>query len=724
MRLFVVKYYRIVVLSGLLLMSMVGIAQEIFVSTSGDDSGKGTIEAPFFSLQRAIQEVKRLKNEGQQDMITVSLREGGYQILKTLHLDGSLSNVLIRAYPGEKVILSGGVSVSNRLLEEVKDYGMGTKQYKLDLSKAGIDNYGKLRNVGFARPYGSAWGELFVNNKPMHLSRWPNKGMIPMGKVKDKGAVPRYNDFSNRGGTIKYDSVRIDKWIEEKDPWMVGYFMWGYADDMVKIADINARRNTITTLSATLYGFGHGEPWRQWYGVNILAELDEVGEYHVDRETGILHFISDEDSIKSLVFSILEDPFFTFYGGSNIIIKGITFECSRGIGLVMDNTQDVVIKGCTFRNLGSLGISIGKGVVPFKEHCHEGTGQVQSGIVGSLQQHSYANSTFNREGGSNNKIIACKFYNLGAGGVILGGGNRVTLEAGNNVVENCVFHDLNRIEKSYRPAVYLTGVGNVVRHCEIYNTPSMAIYIMFGNDHLIEYNYFHDVCVEAEDQGVIYYGRNPTELGNVVRYNYFENIPDHYRTCAIYHDDGACGMTVYGNVFYKAGYWNVLLGGGSDNTYQNNIFIGNKNGIHVDNRLQNWSKAVVAKDGLFDKRLKAVNYTQPPYSLRYPRLLTYVDSMAQPTGNLIENNVFVDIDTLLNGKKEWLDYKATNLTIKGDPGFIEKNLKIFTLKNDAEIFKRLPTFREIPFQKIGLYETIDLPTVLQDNGLRVSVKAD
>ena len=725
MRFFLVKRgLKVLMLMGLLCVARLGGAQELFVTPHGSDSGKGTSDSPFFTLQRAVDEVQKIKDQGNTDWMTISLRKGTYHITQTITIDSSLTNLIIRAYPGEAVVLSGGISIPTHLLEEEQHSGLHGKRYKVNLKAAGISNYGVLRNVGFSRPYGTAWGELFVNNKPLHLSRWPNKGMIPMGKVKNKGSVPRYDDFANRGGVIKYDSARIDKWIHETDAWMAGYFMWGYADDMVKIADINPKQNTITTASATLYGYGHGEPWRQWYGVNILAELDKAGEYYVDRSAGVLHFISDEKSIESLEFSRLEEPFFMLHGASDITIKGITFECARGLGMAMDNTRDVTIKGCTFRNLGSVGITVGKGIEPFADYRHEGTGKSKSGMVGSLQQHNYANSTFNREGGRNNKIISCQFYNLGAGGVVLGGGNRLTLEAGNNVVENCLFHDLNRIEKSYRPAVYLTGVGNVIRHCEIYNTPSMAIYIMFGNNHLIEYNYLHDVCLEAEDQGAIYYGRNPTELGNVVRYNYFENIPDHYRTCAIYHDDGACGMTVYGNVFYKAGYWNVLLGGGSDNIYQNNIFIGNKHGLHVDNRLQNWSKAVIAKDGLFEKRLKAVNYTQSPYREAYPQLSSYLEKAALPTGNLFDNNVFIHVEKLLSGEKEWLEYRSTNLELEIDPGFMDLEKHNFFLKGSSEIYKTLPGFQEIPFHKIGLYETVDLPTVLKKNGIRVGVLND
>ncbi|MDY7396894.1 right-handed parallel beta-helix repeat-containing protein [Aureibaculum sp. 2210JD6-5] len=670
-----------------------------FVSPDGNDTHIGTnLESPFANIQKALETIVAKRVSGSRSPSVIYLRGGHYNIKSTLKIDSTLSNITIQPYKNEKVFFNGGVSFPVDKIEHAPESRIKT----VNLKALGITNYGKLRNVGFARPYGASWGEVFINKKAMHLARWPNETMIPMGKVLDKGSVPRNGDFTHNGGIIEYDSLRISNWAKEKDAWMSGYFMWGYADDMVKIAEIDTIDHTLKTASPTLYGYGDNAAWRNWYGVNILAELDEAGEYYIDKDLGKLYFITNEEDINSFEFSLLEDPFFMLQNTENVTISGITFECSRGLAIAMDNTQNVTISESVFRNLGSLGITIGKGIEPFEDYLHDGTGKPKAGILGSMQQHFYANTTFNREGGHNNKIINCEFYELGAGGVSMGGGDRLTLEAGNNTVENCVFHDLNRIEKSYRPAVHVTGVGNTIAHCEIYNTPSMAIY-MYGNNHIIEYNYIHDVCLEIEDQGAFYYGRDPSELGTIVRYNYFENIPDRFATCAIYNDDGACGLTVFGNVFNKAGKWNVLLGGGSNNKYQNNIFIGNKYGIHVDNRLQNWSKAVL-DDGLYQKRLDIVNYLKPPYIQQYPELETYMEKADLPTGNLVENNVFINVKQLVDGKMEWLDWKKSNLELTEDPGFENWEKHIFSLKENSEVFKKLPGFKKIPFHKIGLYD--------------------
>src|SRR5256885_12601255 len=36
--------------------------------------------------------------------------------------------------------------------------------------------------------------ELFFNDKPMHVARWPNQGFSTYGQVTDKGSVPRNRD--------------------------------------------------------------------------------------------------------------------------------------------------------------------------------------------------------------------------------------------------------------------------------------------------------------------------------------------------------------------------------------------------------------------------------------------------------------------------------------------------------------------------------------------------
>lgn len=598
----------------------------------------GSQKAPYSKLESALKYVHSEREKGRNHPFRILLAKGEYYFEQGFYLDSLMSNLNIEAIPGERIIFSGGKSIPVSLVQEDL---INNRQVKVvDLKKIGIENYGEIKNVGFSRPFKNSWAELFVNGKPMNLSRWPNEGMIPMGKIIDQGSIPRNNDFSNRGAIMEYDSARISSWTFTNDMWISGYFKVGYADDALRLKEIDTQNKTLLTDGPTLYGFGSGQPWNKWFAFNIKEETDLPGEYYLDRKTGQLFFISNEDVINSLNISMLEEPFFEIHKAKNLNIKNIIFEYSRAAIISLCETENVNIQNCVFRNSGDLGIIVGMGIKAFKDYKHEGIGEPTFNTIGSLLQHLYSEQTFYRKGGYNNKIDHCKFYNLGAGGISLGGGNRKTLKAGNNKVSNCLFHSNNRIAKSYRPAIHITGVGNQISNCEIYDTPSMAI-LMNGNNHLIENNYIHDVCLEIEDQGAFYYGRNPSECGTILRNNLFANIPGIYSTCAVYHDDGSCGLTVTDNIFYQTGRYGVIMGGGSDNVYKNNIFINGNTAIHIDKRLQNWAKSLLDKNGLFYKRLNEIKFNEEPYKSAYPYMKDYWPNDSLPKRNIFENNHFI-----------------------------------------------------------------------------------
>jgi hypothetical protein len=588
-------------------------------------------------------------------------------------------DLTIKAYKHEKVRFTGGISIdpesvkpvigSNK--EEIFPSKNRSSVLMVNLSNLGINDYGELRQTGFGHPVKPSWMELFINWNPCHLSRWPNDSSIAIGKVINKGSVADDGDKGNVGGKFTYPGNRPSGWKVSDDIWIFGYFRYGWADDAVKLASIDTIGKTFTTLQPHLYGFSSRKSWNAWYAYNIPEEIDADGEYYIDRKEGILYFYNP-GKIKSLEVSVLDVPFIVIEQTSNITIQGIMFECARGTGVDMRSTNQCLLKDCSLQNLGTYAVSI---------RDSEGSNV-----------------------GKNNGLVNCIISQTGTGGVILSGGNRQTLEAAGNYAENCSISDFNRIGKTYCPGIQISGVGNRISHCEIFNAPHMAIHLS-GNDHLIEYNDIHDVCLVTDDVGALYYGRNPSERGHRVRFNYFHNISDIHSSSAVYHDDGACGMEVSGNVFYKAGSKPVLIGGGSDNRYINNIFIDCRMAIYIDDRLESadWAKPWIASGDLFEKNLNAVKYNSPPYSTRYPELVKYWDeNPGFPKRNVVDKNVFVDIDKVIEGDKKWLEYSDNNFITANNPGFEDKTKGDFSLKGSSEVFKRIAGFKRIPFKKIGI----------------------
>ncbi|SMO40314.1 right-handed parallel beta-helix repeat-containing protein [Solitalea koreensis] len=685
-----------------------------FVSVSGKDSNPGTLEKPFATLQKARDVVSSQRKLHQDAVITVFLRQGSYFLAQSFVLDSLNSGtkqapITYSAYQNEKVSITGGITISpgkavpvtnrnvlSRLLPEAR-----SRVLQVNLKALGIKNYGTIQPKGFGRAYTTTAMELFCNKEAMKPARWPNDSLVPIGKVIDPGSIPRNGDFSHRGGKFTYNVQRPARWTKATDIWISGFFKYGYADDAVKIGNLDTTNKTLTTVQETMYGFESGKIFQRWYAFNLLEEIDEPGEYYIDREAGMLYFLPPVGKLETIELSLTEEPLVVMENAAYVQFKNIIFECSRGMGAYIERGRANKIDHCTFRNLGMVAVSLGKGI-QMDGFQHTGTGQPTSRIIGNLYGHLYDNTTFDREAGSGHVISNCQIYNTGAGGIILGGGNRVTLQRGDNQVVNCRIYNFNRIERSYKAGVNIDGVGNVIRNCEIYNCPGSAI-LLHGNDHLIEYNVIHDAVKDGDDMGAIYYGRDPSELGNKVKNNFFHHIGnEHGVIMAVYHDDGACGMEVTGNVFYKAGSRNIMIGGGNDNVYRNNIFIDCPLAFHLDNRLMGWAKGFVAKDGLYEKRLKAVNYQQAPYSERYPSISNYFkDNPGLPKRNFIEGNVFVNVKSLHNGKPEW-SYIGKNFILNSDPGFVDYEKMNFELLPTSEVYKQLPEFVNIPFSQIGV----------------------
>jgi hypothetical protein len=683
----------------------------IFVSPHGDSSGNGSLQHPFVSIQQAVNSIDKTIDTS----IEILLREGRYDLTKTVEINpNSWQNkqITVKPYNHEKVSVTGGKSIRLSNAKKVTEQAAIRRIQKEFLSKIKVIDLKKegvvaadLMPVGFSRPSVPAWTELFVDGKPMRLSRWPNDTVKLIGKIYNAGNVPQENIYDKGGAEFGYDDPRPARWKNAPQVWIAGYFAYGYADDMVRVASIDTVKKSITTLDNSVYGFKTGASFRTWHALNLLEELDVPGEYVLDAKEGKIYFYPPADKLSQIDISMLQGPLLAIEKTGNITIENITFEFTRGMGVYMEQTENVLLKGCTFRNIGNVAVCIGKGDMPTTVKNNtlsaEVGGKDSSRVLGSILGRLYTDIFYDRNGGRNNGIMDCNIYNVGAGGVSLGGGSRATLTPAGNFVDNCRISNYNRINRSYHGAINMDGVGNRISHCEIFNAPSMAI-LFHGNDHLIEYCDIHDVCNEVDDQGAIYYGRDVSERGNQIRYCYFHDFDSKHRVTATYHDDGACDSRVEGCIYYKAGTIPALIGGGHDHQYINNIFMNSPIAIHIDNRMQGWGVGMVAKDGILNQRLKTVRYTEPPYSTRYPAIVNYWnENPAMPKRNTITRNLFYKVGTVLSGRTEWGEFWNNWSATTEDPGFVDENNPLKGFKPNARVFEKIPGFQEIPFDKIG-----------------------
>jgi len=638
---------------------------EFVVSPSGSDRNPGSIDKPFASLEHARDAIRELKQKNKSPLggVTVLLRGGTYNLSTTFELTEKDSGtekspITYRPYKNENVHLTGGkelngfVPVTDAKILKRLDAAARGKVVQVDLKALGITDFGEMKPRGFARSGIQAALELFYKNKPMTLARWPNNGWE---KILTTPA-------GHTGGRFQYSGNRPERWAEADDIWLHGYWTWDWADSFVKVAKINTQVHEIATQEPHgVYGYKSGG---RYYALNILEELDEAGEWYLDRKTGLLYFwppapLKRNSAAVSLLATVV-----SLRNVSHVTFRGMTIEQCRGTAVTISGGSDNRLLGCTIRNAGNEAVKI--------------------------------------EGGLRNGVQSCDIYQCGDGGIILSGGDRKTLTAAGNYAVNNRIHDFSHWVRTYNPAIAINGVGNRIANNLIYNAPHSAI-ILHGNDHIIEYNEIHHVCMDTSDAGAFYIGRDYSERGNIVRFNYFHELGK-ADVQAIYLDDFASGTTVYGNVVYKAGR-GVLIGGGRDNVIQNNVFAEcSKHSVHLDARGLGWARKFFdGSNTTLTDRLKAVNHLQPPYSVRYPRLVSlYNGNPAQPEGNVISNNIsyrgtWLDLANGLTSKDLTLD---GNL-IDGDPGFVDYPRQNFKLKADSPAF--LMGFKRIPLEKIGIY---------------------
>ncbi|MCS7310053.1 MAG: right-handed parallel beta-helix repeat-containing protein [Armatimonadetes bacterium] len=651
----------------------------LYVSPKGNDQWSGTLpspnrartDGPFATLERARDAIRELKKEGKlpPDGVTVWLRGGDYFRQQPFALNAEDSGspeapIIYSAYRGEPVRLLGGKRISG--WKEVSDPAAWQripreargKVVCVDLKEQGITDFGQMRRRGFGlSPTVPAGLELFYQGKPMPLARYPNEGWL---KIASAPAGPQ-------GGRFTCNDPRVKRWSEAKDVWVHGYWTWDWADSYEKVVSIDPDKGEIATAEPHgVYGYTPGKRFRV---LNLLEELDAPGEWYLDRERGILYFYPPDEGDGEAIVSLTETPLVTMQEVSHVRLERITFETTRGVAVQIRGGRQVAIAGCTFRNIGTVGVII--------------------------------------EGGGEHRVLSSDFTDLGDGGVQVSGGDRHTLTPCGHEVVNCLFTRFSRWSRTYRPAVLVEGVGVRVAHNLMYDAPHNAI-LLGGNDHLIEFNEIHHVCTETGDAGAFYMGRDLTQRGTVIRYNYFHDLGKSLQAdtfvdvMAVYLDDCTCGITIFGNLFVRAGRA-AMIGGGRDNSVENNIFVECDPAVHVDARGLGWASFWFdGRDSTLMDRLKAVPYQQPPWSERYPELVNILqDDPAVPKGNRIVRNICV------GGR--WIDlYDNLNeqiVTIRDN--MVNEEVGLEMTPRGVRLRKGSPAlrrgFQPIPFEKIGLY---------------------
>jgi hypothetical protein len=572
--------------------------RRLFVSPMGDDEATGLSRAyAFRTLSRARDAIRELKAASPGGVVppggvVVELAAGSYTgstigaVPLALSLDDSGSAeapVVWRATQPGSVLISAGLMIPATAFTPRPGH---SGQLQANLTALGLHDLGAVAG----ETANKTRAELFYQGEAMRLARWPNAGADgrPVWAYMREpypfncsltakpccglpGPLPCVNcNASTPVGCTGFAFSSVDvpgvetpnnltAWGAEamnNHPHLHGYFVEDFSDRYLNISSVYAKNATDASLTVGAAPTPQ-KVGARFYALNLLSELDEPGEYYIERSTrtpeaaarfGMLYFyppVGFAESKQPAFVSAATNVISLAPNTSHITFGGLRIEHSRSTAVVPAITpsdpawwpanplamatsgwiQNITFTKCVIANTGQGGLVL--------ERCNGCT------------------------------VDDSEVYGVGGTGITVSGGNHKTLARSDNLIKNCSIHRYARWSRAYKPGLQWAGVGNSFIGNRVFDAPSQAVVgggneavcgtchrdhkdnlqcsnsfevsddqaACGGNDNLWSGNYFANISWEVSDAGGFYScgqsGTGFTTRGNVVRDNVFENVRSH-----------------------------------------------------------------------------------------------------------------------------------------------------------------------------------------------------
>lgn len=547
---------------------------EYFISTEGKDMNLGSIEAPFASLEKALEEARKESGE-----VTLFLREGTYRLQKTVVLtktDGNRNKALnIRSYPGEKVVISGGQKLD-----------LDWKPYKKGIMCAKIEGQVQM-------------DMLLVNGEIRHMARYPNY---------DEQAI-RFNGTSAEATAPS----RVKQWKHPETGYLHAMHRSDWGDFHYRITGKDDK-NQLVLEGGWQNNRQSGLHPDNRMVENIFEELDAPGEWFFDTEESVLYYypIEGENMEKAVVETPQLKHLFEIRGTEADPVMNIRLD-----GLQLTQTMRTFME--RYEPLLRSDWTIYRGAAVFME------GTERCSLSDCDLYNLGGNAVFFSKYNRNAEVSGSHFTNIGASAICFVGDpqcvrspsfeyslfvpfdllDREKGPKGNNYPSNCVVKD-NLIHKIGLFEKQITGIelsmsqSIIISHNSIYDTPRAGINVSEGTwgGHIIEYNDIFDTVKETGDHGSFNsWGRDrfwhpDYKTMEEMTTNHPELVLlDAVKTTTIRHnrfrcdrgwdidlDDGSSNYHIYNNLCLNGG---IKLREGFYRIVENNIIINNSFHPHV-----------------------------------------------------------------------------------------------------------------------------------------------
>ena len=704
--------------------------QKIFVSAVGDDSGDGSEEEPLRTLEKAIDVANEMREDSDK-LIEILLREGTYSVTNTIKIINSQKDdslLKISAYQDEKVTINAGVDIplsamniaDSDFTNAIIDKPNAGSVLQYNLKDAQIEDFGEISLRGhLISDEKEDQAELSLNGEVQKLAGWPNGEYTGLIKPTDSNEYgKRTKSGIANGCSFKVNYDRPSQWSKPEQAWLSGTIGPNYEFDYYPVSRFDSEEKRVYLSRGALEKY-YTEPYYRFE--NVPEELDEPGEYYIDRQSGMLYFYPPEDAPKDSVLTITmstptldvsrkaPNSMFRIENSKNIVFENLIFKGGRGSAITGKNNSNIKFINCEINSFGENGIRF--------------------------------------DASTDITISDCKIHDVGQDGILFVR-NYQTLSPSNIVVSNNDIYNFARLERSYKTGIDFgyRCVGATAANNHIHNGPHAGM-IFYGVNNDIYGNEFDNLVTEFSDMDALYCNNSnyPWERGNKIHNNYFHDIGKssmngrhQINVRAIRTDNRGCGLNIYENLFYNIGDGGngngnngigAITAEGTRNRIFNNLFVDcneayfntlqykeietaddgtlypdtiiNSSGVEVANTINGAKVADLKKQ--MEKYL-------PVYGKQFPELHNYFyEHPNMSKTNEFKNNMIINIAIPLsnfNGTQneegfrgsQMLTAASGNYVSTSDPGFVSYDNGNLELSSSATLLvEGLPKFEMSSF---------------------------
>ena len=522
-------------------------ASAFYVATNGNDGWSGKLAAPnadgtdgpFATLEHARDAMRATPN-----VTTTFVRGGDYYVDHALELTAADSGRTYAAYSGETPTIHGGHPIANW-----SSSGAGVWSAALSVPEPGV-----LDNA-----------DLIVGGGRQTMARFPDRtpdNPIEGGWLFADASGPADNPYSS----FRFREGDIPTGLDAAGMKVNIYGQRGWENYVLDVKSIDHATNTVHVDGTTWDALGAGS---RYYLMNAPAMLNAPKEWYIDGATQKLFFVPEAASFDGHgALLATTDKVISVTGAKGIVFDGISVDgtMSSGVAYAVDRSDDIVIRNAKITNAG-VGI-----------HITQSTDTV---------------------------IVRNEVAQTNGHGILLEHGADRTRVSGNWI------HDVGVLTKKGSGIWFDASSDNVFSHNSIEDIAKFGI----GGGSLesgaalrnvIEYNEIKNTNEETSDGGAIMLiNWSQVKTSDVIRYNeisntkaagnigwdgvvstVFQDPTTKLVSNAIYLDDWASGVEVYGNLLHD-NIGGIFVHSGWDNSIYNNIVTRNS-GIALAGFEPNW----------------------------------------------------------------------------------------------------------------------------------------